>query len=389
MISCLPIFLCDQSQDWNEPPLKAILVRILSLVAHSERDSTPLVVTDSHRIAQKAADMGFQTHVAHKGQKSENFYSRCTDCFDLAYLSGPVLFIDFRYPALDPELLNSAVQRHKLYPNVPVLSLKRTVRDHPFHLKRMPGITGTGVFHLFDRNLNKANANMSLSFVWNDARNICHSIEQEETTPLIQKKNQRARLKFPPAASPDQVGQSVGTGALLTVSKPGKHYRLKTVPAQEGSILISPFDSNGMISKHLLELKLQKGTVCFPTKLIEGKAGFLFVLIRDQGSRTFDFELPFDPGGLLWQGSTHLNTGTDITGRQNLPELFEARGPLLVVTKEQLRTLLENPKDLPVQGIAVDTVQGICIKTHLDLLRFQVVNHVLSRKQTWPPNTDQ
>ena len=117
--------------------------------------------------------------------------------------------------------------------------------------------------------------------------------------------------------------------------------------------MISPFDSDGIISKHNIEVRLVKGSVSIKEQELKGIAGFLYVLLKDQDNREVDFEIPFDPAGLLWLGNTDLNTGTNITGRQHLPELFEAQGPFLIATEEQLRTLLKSSNNLQIQGIII------------------------------------
>jgi hypothetical protein len=116
-----------------------------------------------------------------------------------------------------------------------------------------------------------------------------------------------------------------------------------------------------------------------PLLLDNGNSGFIYSLLQTAEDDSYDLEEPFRPQSGLWdfdeisRKPINLQTGNEINGRQDFPEVFEHEGTLTILKKDSLANLERLIMDGCADGFIMSDADSIQINTEIDMLRCMVL----------------
>ncbi|MBW1741777.1 MAG: hypothetical protein JRJ42_11755 [Deltaproteobacteria bacterium] len=142
----------------------------------------------------------------------------------------------------------------------------------------------------------------------------------------------------------------------------------ESVLAEEGTIEVEIDD----ISKPIL-FQYKHKDIC----------GIVYSLLNVAQDDTYDLCEPFPPDERLWTGSMqkiNVETGKEIMGRQDFPDVFEPEGTFFIMRKDLISSFDKEVLNGNTDGFIMEDTNSIQIKSGFDLLRYRAIIRVATTK---------
>ncbi|CAB1064570.1 hypothetical protein D1BOALGB6SA_9366 [Olavius sp. associated proteobacterium Delta 1] len=150
-------------------------------------------------------------------------------------------------------------------------------------------------------------------------------------------------------------------------------YFLRAMP-----IGLSPSIRNGVV-----EIELDEISELIPFDFQEKNAcGIIYFLLQMAHNDTYDLQEPFIPNKRLWckdNGSgkiVNAETGKEILGRQDFPDVFEPDGTLFIMKKDLIPSFDKEVLNGNADSFIMEENASIQIKSELDLLKYKAITRV-------------
>ncbi|MDA3791313.1 MAG: hypothetical protein PF503_22795 [Desulfobacula sp.] len=416
MILFIPIFLSNDSLNWEEPPLCERVKRIFKETAHVRGISCCVVATNSFKIANLARDYS-NIDIVIQDSIGELKKNPLLD----ALLGGciqtdkPVLVVNFRNITLDADVINNAISQFVAIPDIPLFSVCVS-ENNPSQLRMHYNVSETGLIHLFDTpkevgrfqditGLALSAVSRSFLFPWEIAPGFKKDCSIYESTtggnllPLgikhncsstvcwFREDNRTARILWIGEKISKKiigmVSESAGAEPMPTYLYAGKKGNVLLIARQISGVLqIAPITSSGIVSRHGVSFPIENGTVEFRIPIKKTK-GFVYSIEENCIDGQFSSERHFDPDGILWNADTQsLKSGVRITGRQHFPPIFEKDLSLYIGTRSQAAqdSVCNGSEFL---GFFLKKGQSSIILTKLDMLRALANEQIFQNKSRY------
>lgn len=314
-----------------------------------------------------------------------------------------VCLVDPHNPYLTARIVAQAVSEYERS-GTPLISTV-PVRVSPYYLERIQTIFLTGSVHLIDRSYAFKDsalvyakgflASLPFRFQWERygvealpgalfsrevtrrglaMRPVAELRGESPQCLFIYEQPEIARVALPVSACAEADGFSLPQGGdwLLRATRLENGFCFK-VQGREGldDFQAVPFTISGPLPSLRRRCRSRDGTADISSRgFPDSITGFLFALSRDMFSGVPDMKRRFDTGGVLWQNQRNLLTGEPIAGRQNIPEVVQFSGDIVLGKAGELRRLKEG---LRANQLADFPLPCPCIPFHskLDVLRYR------------------
>lgn len=292
----------------------------------------------------------------------------------LPEMEMPVVMIEYRNPALTPEVLESFAAEHVSHPDLPLVSVRECV-DHPCQLFHARSLVGAGVLIVCHRDA--------------DGRYISRFLPSEFKQSFELESDGFWDLLVEPGGvrlvAGARITENVHAGAAHVLIALGgekyPHFSL-SVDNGEARFLTLPHESTEWtnLSLHFSDKKIHLGNNPSAFLIAEDVGSFIddivgghFVITNEIDHGYADDKIPYQPVGASWESNGNLlinkDTGLVIGGRQAFPLVYEEDASLVAFTPHA-----------DGSGFSFDQVscyplkdsQSLIISTEFDALRYDV-----------------
>jgi hypothetical protein len=390
------LVLGNTDLDWNSGEPGQRLEESLAMLRTRFCDTTPMLYSDCTMILNRASLFGLET-------RQLDIAPNRTMSGDILPLlaaqgedTGPTLFLDLRNPLLGVDLISRATDLFVSHGHTPMIGI-RTPRDHPFFLFTAGKLLCCGLLHLLESATCDAGAEVRTKpffFDWSrhglpaceslspgaifktdisGAQWICHDAYTAQAAFLAPGlPSEKGTLLASSLPNPDQEAPTLilyqgGDGARRLATSLKGRLRLK----------LFSFDARGLRSGRdnafeCVQEDNDGSQAIFEQGMLQpGIAGWFYSFESAVDGGAVDVERPFQPSEPCWVGQRNQLNGETITGRQQLPDVWQPDLSLVLCRPDEAIRL----EELLVQG----TLQGLplpgqgALETKLDFLRFKAV----------------
>ena len=111
--------------------------------------------------------------------------------------------------------------------------------------------------------------------------------------------------------------------------------------------------------------------------------GIIYCILKVAEDDNYDLCEPFPPDERLWTGfvrKINTNSGKEILGRQDFPEVFEPEGTFAIMQKPVISTFDREVLDGNAVGLIMEESNSIQIKSNFDLLRYKAIMSAIGQR---------
>jgi len=384
----------DTDLDWTSGEPCQRLAKSLAMLRTRPYNATPILFSDSTIILNRASLFGLET------RRLDIARNRTLSGEVLPILAahgedaGPTLFLDLRNLLLGVDLVSRATDLFVLHGRVPVIGI-RTPRDHPFFLFTAGKHLCFGLLHLLESSARNPGVEVRTKpffFDWrrhglpkgespfpgaifqtdgSEARWICHDA-------------QTAQAVFPAPPVPGKKGillasplPTVGQHAPELILYQGEDGLERLATTRKGGLRLKmfPFDAHGLRPEHghafegLQEMDNGSEAFLDHGMLRPGITGWFYSIESATDGGEVDGERSFQPSEPFWVGQINQLNGETITGRQQLPEVWQPDLSLVLCRPDDVARIEELLTHRKLVGIPLSGPGAL--KNRLDFLRYK------------------
>lgn len=141
-----------------------------------------------------------------------------------------------------------------------------------------------------------------------------------------------------------------------------------------------PVSRSGPVENRTIEVETDDFSIAIPFQFEEKDAcGIIYFLLRLPHDDTYDLQEPFVPNTRLWDkdngsGKTvNTQTGKEIMGRQDFPEVLEPDGTFFIMNKDLISSFDKEVLNGNADSFIIEENASIQIKSELDLLKYKAI----------------
>ncbi|PKN68130.1 MAG: hypothetical protein CVU57_00460 [Deltaproteobacteria bacterium HGW-Deltaproteobacteria-15] len=380
--------------DWTSGEPRQRLDESLAMLSALSFDTTPLFLSDSTIVLNRASTFELQTRRLdidpNKSLPGDTLGAVAAQPGE----TGPTLFLDLRNPLLDADLVSLAMDLSDTHGLAPVIGI-RTPCDHPFFLFTAGKLLSCGLLHLLaDANRRPGGEVRTRPFFFDWARRglpdgdtvspgvVLHT--DLSGVRWICEDAHTARAAFPAVGLPGVKGmllacalpkEAQNASELILYQGEDGLNRLATPLKGRLRLKLYPFDEGGLRPGHGYAFELvQQGdngsqAIVDQEALPLGTTGWFYNIETAMEGGEVDVERPFQPCEPCWVGDKNQLTGETIAGRQQVPEVWEPDLSLVLCRPDEVFHLEELFAQGRLQGLPLPGKGPL--ETRLDFLRFK------------------